>query len=76
VEGSIPGPTTSKRAAAHVRNVGSTKESDEQATTQEEEDAILKKYETAKHHEAVVYVAKTMKKQHDKDSVMCAYNFQ
>jgi hypothetical protein len=52
------------------------KEIDEQAKTQEEKDAIVKKYHTTKHHEAVVYIAKTMKKQQNKDSIMCAYNFQ
>jgi hypothetical protein len=39
------------------------KEIDEQAKTQEEKDALIKKYHTAKHHEAVVYMAKVMKKQ-------------
>jgi hypothetical protein len=39
------------------------KEIDEQAKTQEEKDALIKKYHTTKHHEAVVYMAKVMKKQ-------------
>jgi hypothetical protein len=39
------------------------KEIDEQAKTQEEKDALIKKSHTAKHHEAFVYMAKVMKKQ-------------
>jgi CRISPR/Cas system-associated protein Cas7 (RAMP superfamily) len=53
-----------------------SKEIDEQTKTQEEKDAIIKKYHIAKHHEAAVYIAIVMKKQQDKDSIMCAYNFQ
>jgi hypothetical protein len=57
-------PATSKRAAVHVHNVDNLrKEIDEQAKTQEEKDAIIKKYHTTKHHEAVVYIARVMKKQ-------------
>ena len=52
------------------------KEIDEQVQTQEEKDAIIKKYHTAKHHEVAVYIAKIMKKQKKKTSLMCAYNFQ
>jgi hypothetical protein len=52
------------------------KEIDEQVQTQEEKDAIIKKYHTAKHHEVSVYIARIIKKRKNKASIMCAYNFQ
>jgi hypothetical protein len=77
VKDSIPGLATSKPAAAtFVTLYQLRKEIDEQAKTPEEEVDLIKKYEATKHIEVIVYIAWTMKKNQDKDSINCAYNFK